>query len=162
MKKKLYSYKNSGVNISLGNKFVKHIGKLTKKNVKKANRKKHKNNIEGLISELTEKVEKSHKKELFRKLLSEVESVKSSARNEGFLRRTEKIIQVIDWINTSEKHSPIDFDIVNCELLRKDFFSQIVDVESPICSRNLLTTKLLSARSFSNIEIQDSTNNVEK
>ena len=36
MKKKLYSYKNSGVNISLGNKFVKHIGKLTKKNVKKA------------------------------------------------------------------------------------------------------------------------------
>ena len=37
MKKKLYSYKNSGVNISLGNKFVKHIGKLTKKNVKKAN-----------------------------------------------------------------------------------------------------------------------------
>ena len=45
MKKKLYSYKNSGVNISLGNKFVKHISKLTKKNVKKANRKKHKNNI---------------------------------------------------------------------------------------------------------------------
>tara|TARA_B100000401_G_scaffold416329_1_gene338579 strand:- start:65 stop:1078 length:1014 start_codon:yes stop_codon:yes gene_type:complete len=37
MKKKLYSYKNSGVNISLGNKFVNHIGKLTKKNVKKAN-----------------------------------------------------------------------------------------------------------------------------
>ncbi len=37
MKKKLYSYKDSGVNISLGNKFVKHIGKLTKKNVKKAN-----------------------------------------------------------------------------------------------------------------------------
>ncbi len=37
MKKKIYSYKKSGVNISLGNKFVKHIGKLTKKNVKKAN-----------------------------------------------------------------------------------------------------------------------------
>ena len=37
MKKKLYSYKNSGVNISLGNKFVKHVNKLTKKNVKKAN-----------------------------------------------------------------------------------------------------------------------------
>ena len=36
MKKKLYSYKNSGVNISLGNKFVKHVSKLTKKNVKKA------------------------------------------------------------------------------------------------------------------------------
>ena len=33
MKKKLYSYKNSGVNISLGNKFVKHIAKLTNKNV---------------------------------------------------------------------------------------------------------------------------------
>ena len=37
MKKKLYSYKNSGVNISLGNKFVKHVNKLTRKNVKKAN-----------------------------------------------------------------------------------------------------------------------------
>jgi len=37
MKKKLYSYKNSGVNISLGNKFVKHVSRLTKKNVKKAN-----------------------------------------------------------------------------------------------------------------------------
>ena len=37
MKKKLYSYKNSGVNISLGNKFVKHISKLTSKNVQKAN-----------------------------------------------------------------------------------------------------------------------------
>ena len=37
MKKKLFSYKNSGVDISLGNKFVKHISKLTNKNVKKAN-----------------------------------------------------------------------------------------------------------------------------
>ena len=45
MKKKLYSYKNSGVDISLGNKFVKHISKLTKKNVKKTNRKNHLNNI---------------------------------------------------------------------------------------------------------------------
>ena len=45
MKKKLYSYKNSGVNISLGNKFVKHISNLTKKNVKKTERKKTKNNI---------------------------------------------------------------------------------------------------------------------
>ena len=45
MKKKLYSYKNSGVNISLGNRFVKHISKLTKKNVKKANKKNNKNNI---------------------------------------------------------------------------------------------------------------------
>ena len=35
MKKKLYSYKNSGVNISLGNKFVNHISKLTKKMSKK-------------------------------------------------------------------------------------------------------------------------------
>ena len=45
MKKKLYSYKNSGVNISLGNKFVNHINKLTKKNVKKANKKLYKDNI---------------------------------------------------------------------------------------------------------------------
>ena len=45
MKKKLYSYKNSGVNISLGNKFAKHIASLTKKNVKKTNRKKQQNNI---------------------------------------------------------------------------------------------------------------------
>ena len=45
MKKKLYSYKNSGVNISLGNKFVKHISKLTKKNVKITNKKKQENNI---------------------------------------------------------------------------------------------------------------------
>ncbi len=45
MKKKLYSYKNSGVNISLGNKFVKHIGNLTKKNVKKTSNNKNLNNI---------------------------------------------------------------------------------------------------------------------
>ena len=45
MKKKLYSYKNSGVDISLGNKFVKHISNVTKKNVKKANKRKHRNNI---------------------------------------------------------------------------------------------------------------------
>lgn len=45
MKKKLYSYKNSGVNISLGNKFVKHINKVSKKNVKKANTNNHLNNI---------------------------------------------------------------------------------------------------------------------
>ena len=45
MKKKLYSYKNSGVNISLGNKFVKHISNISKKNVKKTERKKTKNNI---------------------------------------------------------------------------------------------------------------------
>ena len=45
MKKKLYSYKNSGVNISLGNKFVDHIGKLTKKNVKKGDKRKLEENI---------------------------------------------------------------------------------------------------------------------
>ena len=45
MKKKLYSYKNSGVDISLGNKFVSHINKLTKKNVKKAKNKTVQNNI---------------------------------------------------------------------------------------------------------------------
>ena len=45
MKKKLYSYKNSGVNISLGNRFVKHIGKLTKKNVQKTKKGKYFNNI---------------------------------------------------------------------------------------------------------------------
>ena len=45
MKKKLYSYKNSGVDISLGNKFVKHISQLTKKNVKKTSKNKQLNNI---------------------------------------------------------------------------------------------------------------------
>ena len=40
MKKKLYSYKNSGVNISLGNKFVKHIGKITKKKKSEKNKQK--------------------------------------------------------------------------------------------------------------------------
>ena len=45
MKKKLYSYKDSGVNISLGNKFVDHIGRLTKKNVKKTKNNKLQNNI---------------------------------------------------------------------------------------------------------------------
>ena len=45
MKKKLYSYKNSGVDISLGNKFVKHISQLTKKNVKKTSKNKQLNSI---------------------------------------------------------------------------------------------------------------------
>ena len=45
MKKKLYSYKNSGVDIALGNKFVKHISQLTKKNVKKTSKNKQLNNI---------------------------------------------------------------------------------------------------------------------
>ena len=35
MKKMKNSYKKSGVNISLANKFVKHISRLSKKNVKK-------------------------------------------------------------------------------------------------------------------------------
>ena len=35
MKKKLISYKDSGVNIALGNKFVRHINTLTGNNVKK-------------------------------------------------------------------------------------------------------------------------------
>ncbi len=45
MKKKLYSYKNSGVDITLGNKFVRHISQLTKKNVKKTSKNKQLNNI---------------------------------------------------------------------------------------------------------------------
>ncbi len=45
MKKKLYSYKNSGVNISLGNKFVEHISSLTRNNVKKTKNKLSLNNI---------------------------------------------------------------------------------------------------------------------
>ena len=35
MKKMQNSYKKSGVNISLANKFVKHISRLSKKNVKR-------------------------------------------------------------------------------------------------------------------------------
>ena len=35
MKKNQNSYKKSGVNISLANKLVKHISKLSKKDVKK-------------------------------------------------------------------------------------------------------------------------------
>ncbi len=45
MKKKLYSYKKSGVDISLGNKFVHHIGKISKKNVQKEKNNNLKNNI---------------------------------------------------------------------------------------------------------------------
>ena len=37
MKKVKNSYKKSGVNISLANKLVKHISKLSKKNDKKRN-----------------------------------------------------------------------------------------------------------------------------
>ena len=45
MKKKLNSYKGSGVNISLGNKFVNHIKKITKNNVKKTRKTNFSNNI---------------------------------------------------------------------------------------------------------------------
>ncbi len=45
MKKKLNSYKESGVNIALGNKFVDHIKHITKKNVQKTNKSNHLNNI---------------------------------------------------------------------------------------------------------------------
>ena len=45
MKKIQNSYKKSGVNISVANKFVKHIAKLTRKNVKKTNNSFNKDNI---------------------------------------------------------------------------------------------------------------------
>ena len=45
MKKIQNSYKKSGVNISVANKFVKHIANLTKKNVKKTNVTFNKDNI---------------------------------------------------------------------------------------------------------------------
>ena len=44
------SYKKSGVNISLANKFVKHISDLSKKNVKKTKNSFHKQNIGGFGS----------------------------------------------------------------------------------------------------------------
>ena len=45
MKNTKNSYKNSGVNIDLANKFVKHIAKISKKNVKKMGRSNNKDNI---------------------------------------------------------------------------------------------------------------------
>ena len=45
MKKTQNSYKKSGVNISLANKFVKHISKLSNKNVKKTRNSFDKMNI---------------------------------------------------------------------------------------------------------------------
>jgi len=45
MKKKYNSYKKSGVNISIANKFVNHIAKLSKKNVKKTDKSFNANNI---------------------------------------------------------------------------------------------------------------------
>ena len=45
MKKIQNSYKKSGVNISIANKFVSHIAKITKKNVKKRNNSTNAENI---------------------------------------------------------------------------------------------------------------------
>jgi len=45
MKNTKNSYKNSGVNIDLANKFVKHIAKISKKNVRKMGRSNNKDNI---------------------------------------------------------------------------------------------------------------------
>ena len=50
MKKIKNSYKKSGVNISLANKFVKHISEISKKNVKKRNNPFEKENIGGFGS----------------------------------------------------------------------------------------------------------------
>ena len=50
MKKIKNSYKKSGVNISLANKFVKHISEISKKNVKKRNNSFEKENIGGFGS----------------------------------------------------------------------------------------------------------------
>ena len=49
MKKMQNSYKKSGVNISLANKFVKHISTLSNKGVKKTNNSIDKQNIGGLV-----------------------------------------------------------------------------------------------------------------
>ena len=45
MKKIQNSYKKSGVNISIANKFVNHIAKISKKNVKKTDKSFNPNNI---------------------------------------------------------------------------------------------------------------------
>ena len=45
MKKIQNSYKKSGVNISIANKFVNHIAKVSKKNVKKTDKSFNKDNI---------------------------------------------------------------------------------------------------------------------
>ena len=50
MKKNENSYKKSGVNISLANKLVKHISKISKKNVKKRDGKQKKDIIGGFGS----------------------------------------------------------------------------------------------------------------
>ena len=50
MKKIQNSYKKSGVNISLANRLVKHISKVTKKDVKKTNNSMSKDIISGFGS----------------------------------------------------------------------------------------------------------------
>ena len=45
MKKIQNSYKKSGVNISIANKFVDHIAKISKKNVKKTDKSFNADNI---------------------------------------------------------------------------------------------------------------------
>ena len=45
MKKTKNSYKSSGVNIAVANKFVKHIHKISKKNVRKKNKRSNFDNI---------------------------------------------------------------------------------------------------------------------
>ena len=50
MKKSENSYKKSGVNVPLANKFVKHITQLTKKNVKKTKTNSFKDEIGGFGS----------------------------------------------------------------------------------------------------------------
>jgi phosphoribosylformylglycinamidine cyclo-ligase len=50
MKRNENSYKNSGVNISLANKLVKHISKVSKKSVKKTNSSSSKDLIGGFGS----------------------------------------------------------------------------------------------------------------
>ena len=50
MKKNENSYKKSGVNILLANKLVKHISRLSKKDVKKTNSYKNKDTIGGFGS----------------------------------------------------------------------------------------------------------------
>ena len=50
MKKIKNSYKKSGVNISLANKFVKHLSEISKKNVKNRNNSFEKENIGGFGS----------------------------------------------------------------------------------------------------------------
>ena len=68
MKKVKNSYKKSGVNISLANKLVKHISKLTKKNDKKTDNKFNKeinlsNYSKGMyFLEITTKSQTLHKK----------------------------------------------------------------------------------------------------